>query len=115
MKTKATTKKTKKKTIRAVPVGETLLAGLTDPVEAAAYVEACLQEKGGLRNRLLLRALMDIAKAHGMSRLAGGSESLRRGIYKALAGGANPSLQTLEAILGKMGLEITVRPQKRTA
>ena len=116
MKTQTSSKTSKApRKIRAVSVDESLRAGLTDPAEAAAYIEACLKEKGELRSKLLLRALMDIAKAHGMSRLAGGSESRRRGIYKALIGEANPSLQTLMSILEKLGLEIAVRPQRKTA
>jgi probable addiction module antidote protein len=114
MKAKATLKKKKlRESPRAVAVDDTLRSGLTNPAEAAAYVEACLQEKGALRTQLLLRALMDIAKAHGLSRLAGGSESRRRGIYKALGEDSNPSLQTLEGILEKLGLELGVKAKSK--
>ena len=110
-----TNKKTraKRQKSRTVPVDEVLLSGLTDPKEAAAYVEACLREKMADRTPLLLKALMDVAKAHGLSHLSGGSESKRRGLYKALSPEGNPSLQTLETILEQLGLEITVRPARR--
>ena len=113
MRAKTALKKKKLSThLKAVSVEDSLQSGLTNPDEAAAYIEACLKEKGESRNKLLLKALMDIAKAHGLSRLSRGSESRRRGLYKALTEGANPSLQTLEQILAQLGLEFAVRPQR---
>ncbi len=66
---------------------------------AAAYVSECLSERGKDRSKILLAALMNVAKAQGISNLSKGSESKRRMIYKALPEDANPSVATLEAIL----------------
>lgn len=107
------TMKRKKKRSKAVDVSQTLLKGLTRPQEAAAYVEACLEEAGSNRTKYLLRALMDIAQAHGMSSLARGSESRRRTLYKVLSEDGNPRLETLESVLEDLGLTLAVKPMKK--
>ena len=61
----------------------------------------------------MLRALMNVARAQGISSLAKGSESRRRLIYKVLSDEGNPSINTLESILNTMGLAIDVRPMKK--
>ncbi len=104
---------TKQKKIRAVPVDAIIAKQLKDPDVAAAYVSSCLEEKSKHRGALLLQALMDVAKARGISNLAKGSETKRRMIYKALSEKANPSLQTLEEILESLGLALDVRPLRK--
>lgn len=100
---------------RAVSIEPTALKALADPEVAAAYIRDCLRETGRARSRLLLRALMQVARAQGISTLAGGSESRRRLIYKVLADDGNPSVDTLESILNAMGLAIDVRPLKKAS
>ena len=90
-----------------------LLAALADPEVAAAYIRDCLKETGRARSRLLLRALLNVTRAQGISALAQGSESHRRLIYKALSDDGNPSISTLESILNAMGLAIDVRHLKK--
>ena len=101
------------KKIKAVDINSTVTLALKDPEVAANYVRSCLEEKGKHRGPLLLNALMDVAKARGISNLAKGSETKRRMIYKALSEKANPSLHTLEAILENLGLTLDVRPLKK--
>ena len=108
------TKKTKR-TARAVSIEPTVLEALLDPEVAAAYIRDCLQETGPARSRLMLRALMNVARAQGISALAKGSESRRRLIYKVLSDEGNPSINTLESILNTMGLAIDVRPMKKAS
>jgi probable addiction module antidote protein len=108
----ASIKKSKNK-VKIVSIDETLLSGLTNPREAAAYVAACTQERGAARLSSLLRALQDIAKAYGMSKLSRGSESRRRTLYKALSKDGNPRLETVESILNDLGLTIDVKPLKK--
>ncbi|OFZ78688.1 MAG: putative addiction module antidote protein [Bdellovibrionales bacterium RIFOXYD1_FULL_53_11] len=103
----------KQKKIKAVSVDSTVTKQLKDPEVAAAYVSSCLEERSKHRGALLLQALMDVAKARGISNLAKGSETKRRMIYKALSEKANPSLQTLEDILENLGLALDVRPLKK--
>jgi probable addiction module antidote protein len=101
--------KQQKRKVRAVSLEPTVLEALADPTVAAAYIRDCLTETGHARSRLLLRALMNVARAQGISSLAKGSESRRRLIYKVLSENGNPGIATLESILNAMGLTIDVR------
>ncbi len=105
--------KKRKQKARAVSIEPTVLEALADPEVAVAYIRNCLKEAGQARSRLLLRALMNVARAQGIQSLAKGSESRRRLIYKALADDGNPSITTIESILNAMGLAIDVRPLKK--
>lgn len=107
--------KRKKRRVRVLNVESTILATLKDPEVAAAYIRECLSEEGPARSRILLRALMDVARARGIGALAKGSESKRRLIYKALSEKANPSIMTLESILNDLDLTIDIKPLSRTA
>jgi len=107
--------KKRKRKVRAVSIEPTVLEALADPEVAAAYIRDCLKETGRARRRLLLRALMNVARAQKISSLAKGSESRRRLIYKVLSDDGNPSIDTLESILNTMGLTIDVRPLKKAS
>lgn len=108
-------KKNKKVSVKVVDIEATLLESLLEPAVAAAYVSDCLVEKGKDRSKLLLAALMNVARAQGISKLSKGSETKRRMIYKALSEDANPSVATLESILEDMGLTLGVTPLKKVA
>ena len=108
-------KRAKKISVKAVDIEPILLESLVEPDVAAAYVSDCLAEKGKDRSKLLLAALMTVARAQGISKLAKGSETKRRMIYKALSEGSNPSVATLEAILENMGLTLDVKPLGKVA
>jgi probable addiction module antidote protein len=113
-KQKKAKKTTRKPRMRAVDVDASILESLSDPQVAAAYIRECLSDASGPeRSKLLLQALMDVARAQGIQKLAKGSETRRRMIYKSLSDQANPSLSTLESILLDMGLTIDVQPLKR--
>lgn len=103
----------RKQKVRAVSIESTVLEALADPEVAAAYIRDCLKETGPARRHLLLRALMNVARARGISTLAKGSQSRRRLIYKVLSDNGNPSISTLESILNALGLTIDVRPLKK--
>lgn len=108
-------KKKAKRKIRAVSVDPTILTTLKNPEVAAEYIRECLSEKGQGRSRILLRALMNVAKARGIGAMAKGKESRRRLIYKALSEKANPGILTLESILNDMELTIDIKPLKKIA
>ena len=103
-------KKTNRNKVVAVDIDSTLFESLQDPDVAAAYVNDCLTETGKNGGKLLLAALMNVAQAQGISKLAKGSETKRRMIYKALSEDANPTVLTLGGILEDMGLALDVRP-----
>jgi probable addiction module antidote protein len=58
-------------------------------------------------------ALGNIARSKGMSEIARKAGLGRQALYKALSEDGNPTLETLVAVLGALGLELTV--QKRAA
>jgi probable addiction module antidote protein len=61
----------------------------------------------------IARAIGDIARSKGMSDIAKKSGLGRQALYNALSENGNPTLETLTAVLGALGLELTV--QKRAA
>jgi probable addiction module antidote protein len=87
---------------------EHLLKRLRNPKEAAAYLNAALEDEDP---RVFLVALKDIAEAHGgLSRLAQEADLNRESLYKTLSPKGNPRLQSLMAILQACHLDISIRP-----
>ena len=87
---------------------EHLLKRLRDPKEAAAYLNAALEDEDP---RVFLVALKDIAEAHGgLSKLAQETDLNRESLYRTLSPKGNPRLQSLIAILQACHLDISIRP-----
>ena len=80
---------------------------LRTPEEMAAYLEAWLEEApddvGGIA-----RALGDIARAKGMSKVARETGLSRESLYKSLSEDGNPSLATVVKVAKALGLRIRV-------
>lgn len=74
----------------------------------ASYLEACLEEAPE-DPTLLVAALGDIARAHGMVELARKTGITREGLYKALSKDGNPSLGTVLKVIHALGLKFTPR------
>ena len=94
---------------------DSLRAALRDPAEAAAYLNAHLEEKGKESEKLFLMALRDVAAAFGMNALASKASVGRESLYKSLAKSGNPRLSTLAALLRAMGLELAVKVKGKKA
>ena len=65
---------------------------------------------------VFLAALGDVAKAHGMARIAKDAGLGRESLYKALSSGAHPRYETVSAILRALGVKFAVvadQPQSR--
>ena len=73
--------------------------------EMAAYLEASIEDADG-DAALVAKALGDIARARGMSRVAGAAGLSRESLYKALSGERNPTLDTVLRIVGALGLKL---------
>ena len=87
---------------------EHLLKRLRDPKEAAAYLNAALEDED---SRVFLVALKDIAEANGgLSKLAQEADLNRESLYKTLSPKGNPCFQSLIAILQACHLDISIRP-----
>lgn len=74
------------------------------------YLEAAME---GNDPRHIASALGDVARSKGMTEIARKAGVGRQALYSALSENGNPTLETLVAVLGALGLELTV--QKRAA
>lgn len=87
---------------------ETLLPLLTDPIEAAAYVEAVLELDDPAA---LLVALRQVAKAHGMAEVARRANMGEKTLFKSLSENGNPTIGTVHKVLHAVGLRLSVTPE----
>ena len=74
------------------------------------YLEAAME---GNDPKHIARALGDVARSKGMTEIAKTTGLGRQALYTALSENGNPTLETLMAVLGVLGLELTV--QKKAA
>ena len=85
---------------------ESLMESLQNPEEAAAYLNAHLDEEDS--EEMFLLALRDVAKAHGFSEVAEQADLGRESLYKALSKDGNPKLSTLKSLLKVLGLKLAI-------
>lgn len=85
---------------------------LCDPAEAAAYLNAALED--GAQD-VFLMALRDVAKARGLTRLARETTLNRENMYRILSEEGNPRLSSLKALLDSLGLRLAVEPKRAVA
>ena len=78
---------------------------LRTPEEMAAYLEASIEEADG-DAAFIAKALGDIARARGMSQVAGDAGLSRESLYKALSGERNPTLGTVLRVVAALGLRL---------
>jgi probable addiction module antidote protein len=83
---------------------ESLMEALKDPAEAAAYLNAGLEDSP----QAFLKAARNVAQAHEMSKVAKGSGIQRESLYRALSENGNPTLDTLTAVLAALGLRLSI-------
>ena len=87
---------------------ETLIKALTDPIEAAAYIEAVMELDDPTT---LLLALRNVAKAHGMVEVARRADMGDKTLFRALSESSNPTLSTVHKVLHAVGLRLSVVPE----
>ncbi len=80
---------------------------LTDEAAIAEYVTAVLETEN---TDLLLMALSDVARAKGMAQVAKDSGLGRESLYKALAPGAKPRLDTILKVARALGVRLSAHP-----
>lgn len=79
---------------------------LSDPTEAAGYLDACLE--AGDPEAFLL-GLRDVARAQGgLTQLAESTRLNREHLYRMLSEEGNPELRSLETLLDALGLRLSV-------
>lgn len=98
----------------SLPYESWLIERLKVPAEAAAYLEAVLED--GDQAAIML-ALRQIAQAQGgVAEIARKAKLTREATYKMLSESGNPELRSLSAVLKATGLRIAVKPiEKRAA
>lgn len=77
--------------------------------DIAAYLEAALEENDP---SLIAAALGDIARAKGMSQIAGKAGLARESLYKALSPEGNPEFATVLKVVTALGLQLHATPAK---
>ena len=97
---------------KAKSYDQSLIEALKNPPEAAAYLNAHLDDTETDSEELFLLALRDVAKAHGFGDVAKNAELGRESLYKALSSDGNPKLSTLRALLKSIGLKLSVELEK---
>jgi probable addiction module antidote protein len=76
------------------------------------YLEAAME---GNDPGHIASALGDVARSKGMTEIARKSGMGRQALYNALSENGNPTLETLIAVLGALGLELTVQKVSKKA
>lgn len=89
-----------------------LIQGLQNPVEAAAYLDAALED--GDRGVFLLAMKNVIAAQGGMSQIARQTGLNRENLYRALSEQGNPGVGSLEKLLKCLGLRLSVEVGQQT-
>ena len=89
---------------KSQPYQEYLIEALADPVEAAGYLNAAIEDGD---KALFLLALSNVAEARlgGMSKLAEATGLNRESLYRMLSGKGNPQLKSLDRLLHALGSE----------
>jgi probable addiction module antidote protein len=72
----------------------------------AEYLAAALEDPNP---NVFLRAVADVAKARGISKVAKDAGLGRESLYKALAPGAKIRYETVRKLLESLGVRLTVR------
>ncbi|MBK7422863.1 MAG: putative addiction module antidote protein [Propionivibrio sp.] len=82
---------------------------LANEEEMALYLDACLDEDPS-DGSVVRAALMDIARARGMSQLARDSGITREGLYKALSASGNPEFSTVLKVIKALKIKLHAAP-----
>ena len=93
---------------------ESLITVLADPLEAADYLNAALEDGD---KELFLLALRNVAEARlgGISQLAAATGLNRESLYRMLSGKGSPGLKSLDRLLHALGLKLAVEADSDAA
>ena len=81
-------------------------ADYLDDVEVIAdYLTAAAEDP---KPEVFIAALGDVARARGMAQVAQQAGLGRESLYKALAAGAHPRFETVNAVLQALGLKMAI-------
>jgi len=86
-----------------------LYEDLRDPTEAAAYLNAAVEDGD---QYVLLLALRDVAEARGIAQTAQAAGLNRENMYRILSATGNPQLSSLMSLLQSLGLRLIFEVDK---
>ena len=89
---------------------EGLLDSLMNPIAAAHYVNAALEDS----DEMFLIAMRDVAEARQMAKVASEAGISRESIYRMLSEAGNPRFSSLIGILKALGLKLAIEPDEGT-
>ena len=93
---------------KSISYKKKLIERLKNPKEAAAYLNAALEDND---IKIFLLALRDVAESHGgISSLAKETELNRESLYRALSLQGNPTIMNLFLMIEALGLELNIKP-----
>lgn len=86
-----------------------LIEALKKPSEAAAYLNAAIEEGD---RAAFLRALRNVAETHGgMATIAEKAHLNRESLYRMLSSKGNPEIKSLVNLLHAIGLRLAIEPE----
>lgn len=80
---------------------------LDNEIVIAEYLNAALEDENP---DVFLKAIADVAKSRGMSKLAKDTGLGRESLYKALAPGAKPRYDTILKLMRALGVDLRTTP-----
>ena len=80
---------------------------LDTPETISAFLADVMKENNP---KILMQALGEVAKAHGVNKLAEDAGVNRESLYKTLKGGDKTRFDTIQKLMLALGVELTVRP-----
>jgi probable addiction module antidote protein len=86
---------------------------LQDPGYASEYLQAALEDDEEGSDAVFLLALRDVARAHRMASVAEATGLNRESLYRMLSRRGNPGIGSLKAVLGSVGLRLSVQLAER--
>ena len=95
----------------SLPYEDYLIESLKDRKEAAAYLEAAIEDGD---QAVLMLALRHVAQAQGgVAEIARRANLTREATYKMLSKAGNPELRSLTAVLAATGLRLAIKPVEK--
>jgi probable addiction module antidote protein len=102
----------RRKSKASLPYEPWLIESLRDRREAAAYLEAAIEDGD---QAVLMLALRHVAQAHGgVAAIARKAGLTREATYKMLSRVGNPELKSLRAVLAATGMRLAVKPIEKS-
>jgi probable addiction module antidote protein len=90
-----------------------LIEALKDTREAAAYLNAAIEEDD---RAVFMLALRNVAEAHGgMASIAEKAHLNRENLYRMLSKNGNPEIKSVFSLLRSMGLKLTIQAKGKGA